>query len=195
MVAKANFLSPICIKSQDYQIVVAATSNTLLGLKAETGELVWKHDEDYFAVTPACDDNKLFDGHNLLQLNQDSSSPTTTWTCASKVGIGHFVRIDNRLYATLREENKPFKLTCLNWNTGEVVFNNKSMPEANLITAEGLIYAYDSKGKVSLFEVSDSRADLVSSFRVRQGSGAHLAHTGDCPRTPLYSSWRLSDGL
>jgi hypothetical protein len=49
--------------------------------------------------------------------------------------------------------------------------------KGSIISAEGMLYIYDEKsGNVGLVRPDPAKFDLVSSFRVKMGSGPHWAH-------------------
>jgi hypothetical protein len=66
----------------------------------------------------------------------------------------------------------------LDWDSGEVIYKAKwNGHKGSVIYAEGMLYCYEEvTGQVGLGKASPKGFEVVSSFRVTQGSGKHWAH-------------------
>ena len=65
----------------------------------------------------------------------------------------------------------------VDWETGEVMYEEKWHNKGSVIYADGLLYIYEEKqGHVGLAEPDPGGFRLISSFRVQAGSGPHWAH-------------------
>ncbi len=69
---------------------------------------------------------------------------------------------------------------CLDWNSGQVKYEDKAKGKGSITTAEGMLYCYDEKGTVSLGKASPKGFDIVSSFKVPMGTDEHWAHPVIC---------------
>jgi outer membrane protein assembly factor BamB len=179
------FVSPICIQANNREVVVTATTEALLGIYADTGELAWKRRGVNWAVTPLYDNGRLYDGNNVFVLNGASADVSIAWTHTAKGAFGHFVRLGDRLYSGLTAEGKPCILTCTDWQTGKALYEVEGIHDVSLTAAEGLVYAYEHNGgRVLLIQPQETSARIVGSFRIQKGSGPHYAH-------PVISHGRL----
>jgi outer membrane protein assembly factor BamB len=66
---------------------------------------------------------------------------------------------------------------CLDWDSGKVMYDNKwNGNKGSIIYTDGMLYCYDENtGDVALVKPSPKRFEIVSSFRVTEGTGKHLA--------------------
>jgi hypothetical protein len=111
----------------------------------------------------------------MLNISNDLSSFNFQWSDTVKVSpLGGTVRLGNRIYGTFANIKGLF---CMDWETGKILSINKEVSSANLLVADGMIYGYeDRNGRVFLIKPNGVNTDMVSSFRIKTGSGAHLAH-------------------
>ena len=59
---------------------------------------------------------------------------------------------------------------------GKVAFSDKLVGKGSVIYADGMLYGYGENGKVGLIKIRPDGYELVSSFKVREGSTEHWAH-------------------
>lgn len=65
----------------------------------------------------------------------------------------------------------------MDWDTGEIKWETTWENKGSVIWADGLLYLYEEKrGHVGLVNPSPEKFDLLSYFRVTEGSGPHWAH-------------------
>jgi hypothetical protein len=99
--------------------------------------------------------------------------------------MGHFARLGSRLYGAVGQEQGPYLLTCIDWETGRTLYEDDTVRDAAIIAAEGLLYVYEQRGgKVSLIKPGETGVEVSGSFRVTKGEGPHFAH-------PAISNGRL----
>jgi hypothetical protein len=48
--------------------------------------------------------------------------------------------------------------------------------KGNIIFADGMLYIYSEKGDVALVKPNSERFEIISSFKMENGSGEHWAH-------------------
>jgi outer membrane protein assembly factor BamB len=175
------FISPIRIRLNNRDVVVTGTTEALLGIYADTGDLAWKHRGVNWSVTPIYDDGRLYDGNNVYVVNGSSQDVSVAWTHTARAAFGHFVRLGNCLYGGLTEEGKPCVLTCTDWQTGKPLYEIAGIHDVSLTAAEGMLYIYEQNGgRVLLIKPGETSAQIVGSFRIRKGSGPHYAHPVIC---------------
>ena len=70
---------------------------------------------------------------------------------------------------------------CLDWNSGEVKYENDQKGKGSITTAESMLYCYDEKrGTVELVRATPEKFDVVSFFKVPMGTDEHWAHPVIC---------------
>ena len=85
------------------------------------------------------------------------------------------VLINNHIYGSNYGKNA--KWVCLDWDTGEVTYLQKWNSKGSIVTADGMLYLYDGKrGNIGLVRPNPNDFELVSSFKIFQGTGPHWSH-------------------
>ena len=179
------YCSPMLIEWGGKRIIITMTGKSILGINAENGDVFWRHEHltsyDINPNTPFFKDGKLYyvsgygTGGAQLQLSPDGSSVKELWRNESLDSqMDAFVVVDGYIYGT--SHKKP-GWHCLDWNTGEEMYVSPGIGKGNVIYADGLIYCYGENGKVGLIKPNPKSFELISSFKVTQGSNQHWAHT------------------
>jgi outer membrane protein assembly factor BamB len=178
------YCSPIVIEVSGRKILVTQTTNSILGLEASTGKLLWsiEHPNTWSvqANSPVFKDGKLycFSGYGkggvMLQVSEDGNSITELWRNSSLDSkMGGVVLVDGRIYGS-GDKNKSW--FCLDWETGEELYSSKMLKVGNIIYADGLLYCYGTGGKVGIVDPKTNDFNLISSFEVPYGEKYHWAH-------------------
>jgi hypothetical protein len=135
-------------------------------------------------VTPVYHDGKIYVtggydyGSILLSLNEDGTNVSVVWTDSLlDVHHGGVVLVDGYIYGSNWLNNGDGNWCCLDWNTGKKMYEEHWKCKGSIISAEGMLYVYDEKsGFVGLVKATSEKFGLVSSFRVKEGSGPYWAH-------------------
>jgi len=182
---KSAYGSPLLIQMQGRKLLVTTTEQSLLGLDAETGKKLWRQElVNTWAVhpnTPLYENGMLYmttgygTGGYMLKLSADGSQVSKIWSNATlDPKTGGVVLLNGRIYG-FGDKNRGFH--CIDWATGKTIssntFNNKG---GNIITADGMLYAYDEGGEVALLQPTPDGFKKVSAFKVPYGSAQHWAH-------------------
>ncbi len=181
---KSAYNTPGLIEHAGLKILVTMTEFSILGIDAQTGEMLWSHPQtNQYAVhanSPLFKDGKLYvvsgygRGGVMLQLSDDGKSITELWRNESLDSRMGGVILDNgRIYGG---GDKSRKWVCLNWNTGEELYSSKEVSSGNLIMADGLLYWYGTRGELVLVEPTDDSFKVISQFKVPFGTAQHWAH-------------------
>ena len=194
------YVSPIIIEeagkkyliniSASYVFSVDVSDGTIawkvnhLDINAEKSKEVWSDAPMIKCVTPLYQDGKLFitggyeHGSFMLQLSEDGDEASVLWTdSVLDVHHGGVILVDGYIYGSNWINNGDGNWCCLEWETGKVMYEEHWKNKGSLIYAEGLLYIYDEKrGNVGLLNANPNQFDLISSFRVTEGSGPHWAH-------------------
>ena len=174
--------SPILIKVDGQDQVVAVMSDEVAGLNPDTGDLLWKYPHSTswglnIALPLWTGDNTLFvssaynGGSVALELHvvNGNTQVKELWnTNRMPVHIGNLLRIGDTLYGSSGDFG-PAPLTALDAKTGDVLWQDRSFPKAAFLYADGKLIAVDEDGNLSLATVSPtglkvlSRAELLRS--------------------------------
>ncbi len=176
--------SPLLISLAARKLVVTMTKNSVLGIDASNGELLWSHrhtnEWSVHPNTPLYHDGYIYyfsgygSGGGKLKLSGDGTSVSQVWTNESLDNqMGGVILKDGRLYGAGHNSRK---YICLDWETGEELFSTKTFQRGNSIYADGHLYVYDERGKVGLIKPEANDFEVVSSFNVPYGEDYHWAH-------------------
>jgi hypothetical protein len=62
----------------------------------------------------------------------------------------------------------------MNWKTGEITWIGDFHNKGPIISADGMLYLYEEKrGNLALVKADSKKFEVISSFRVKEGSGPH----------------------
>jgi outer membrane protein assembly factor BamB len=85
--------------------------------------------------------------------------------------------VDGFIYGSNWTSNGDGDWCCIDWKTGKVSYQVDWKSKGSIIAADGMLYLYDEKsGNVALVKPNPSTFDLVSSFKVSEGSGPYWSH-------------------
>lgn len=183
----ATYNSPILIERNGTRMVIAMTSGSVMGIDADSGEMYWSIEQTQrnkiHANTPIYADGKLLvssadptDSSGLvqIQLSDDGKSAEVVWRNTKYRNLmGGMVKIDSCLYGSAYMKND---WQVINWNTGEMLVQNKEIGGGSIIYADGLFYCYAERdGEVALAEASPEKFDIISKFKVPLGTKEHWA--------------------
>ncbi|KPK82561.1 MAG: hypothetical protein AMS27_14465 [Bacteroides sp. SM23_62_1] len=191
------YVSPILVEYGGKKIIVGVLSNYIYGADAEDGTILWKY--KYYdletplwhpfapvinCISPLYHDGHIYatSGYNhvgvMLQLNNDGSDVSFVWKDTTlDCHHGGVVLIDRYIYGANWIDNSFGHWCCIDWETGKTMYIREWETKGSMITAENKLYCYDERrGNVALVEATPEDFKIISSFRIRQGSGPHWAH-------------------
>lgn len=190
-----SYTSPLLIKNEENTIIVNVTQNYIFGLDPENGTIHWKFSFGAFAGgrylanihtnTPLYSEGKLFvtsgyDHKNvMLNLTKDLKKAFFAWTTdVLDTHHGGVVKIGDYVYGPNWEHNAMGRWVCLDWNTGETVYETKWINKGSIISADGLLYCYEEKtGFIGIAKATPDEFKIISSFQVPLGSkGPYWSH-------------------
>ena len=105
--------------------------------------------------------------------------------------------MDGYIYGANWLNNANGNWSCIDWNTGEKMWEEEWNCKGSVISAEGMLYIYDEKrGNVGLLDATSEKFDLVSSFHITQGdSGPFWAHPVIHIWCTLYPAYKCFNGI
>jgi outer membrane protein assembly factor BamB len=188
-----SYVSPLMVEHNGYQLLVATTSQNLVGIDPATGKTFWKLDlvTDYTEKgrrintnTPLYHNGEMFvssgydDTALMVTLSDDARSVSVKWT--NDVLDNHhggMVLLDGYIYGSNWISNGKGNWVCLDWDTGEVMYDEEWHNKGAIIYADGMLYVFEEKqGYVGLVEPTPEGFNVVSSFQVSDGRGPRWAH-------------------
>ena len=185
------YVTPALVGDQ----LIVMTATKVNGVDTKTGEILWESQYSEMAGPvrwggincnpPVVKGNRFFvtAGYNqggvMYELNADGKGVKVVWT--SKVLDPHHdgaVEIDGKLYGSNWENNNSGKWVCMDWNTGNVIYeqNWDNLGKGSIQYADGMLYLYEERrGTVGLAKPGD-KFDVVSKLPIRYGTKEHWAH-------------------
>ena len=188
------YVSPLLVQEGEISIIVTVIKNYIIGVSPESGEILWKFSYGSFAYdegrwnthcnTPLYHDGQIFvtSGYNhrnvMLQLSEDLSQAYYAWTdTVLDVHHGGVVRIGEYIYGANWEHNRMGNWVCLDWNTGEVKYEEEWYNKGPIISSDGMLYCYEEKtGNIALTKATPDEFSVISTFKVPLGTGPHWSH-------------------
>ncbi len=195
------YVSPILINYAGKKIIINVSLHLIFAVDASNGDILWHinhveaiNSEKSVAiwpdaplikcVTPVYHDGKIYvtggydHGSILLSLNEDGTNVSVDWIdSVLDVHHGGVVLVDGYIYGANWLSNADGNWCCLEWNTGKKMYEEHWKCKGSIISAEGMLYIYDEKtGFIGLVKPNPEKFDLVSSFKVKEGSGPYWSH-------------------
>ena len=171
-----SFVSPILMQGTHKKIIVTNGKKHVYALDLATGNMIWQGDISTTSHIPVPYQHQVYiPSCMMLKIEPDENRVDTLWQEPLELcNFGGAVKLGNRIFATYEKRSG---LVCLDWDTGKQVALNRTIKSANLVVADGMLYSYEDKsGRVSLLKPMDDTIEVVSSFRIKEGVGRHLAH-------------------
>ena len=191
----STYSSPIYIGDQSVPMVVtyvaaaqqggrsSANDNKLVAFNADTGEVLWSHSQPSENTinpnTPIYSDGLIFSstgyrgGSYLLRLKDGGKAVEQVWHNPADNQHHGFVKVGDYVYIT-GQNNRGFY--CIDWKTGETKYRENNYALSAMVFADGMLYCYEDRGRMSLIKPNPNKFELVSSFNVTIGDNQHWAH-------------------
>jgi outer membrane protein assembly factor BamB len=183
----ATYNSPILVNYNGQRLIIAMSASSVMGIDAETGEMYWRvqqtQQNKIHANTPLYFDGKIVvssagrdstSGLVQLKLSENGKSAEVAWRNKKFINLmGGLVRIDTCIYGSAYLKND---WQAINWNTGEMLAQNKDLGGGSIIYADGMFYCYaENDGEVALVDASPKKFEIVNRFKVPLGTNQHWA--------------------
>ena len=190
----SSYCSPIFIDNHSIPIIVTylagarneedrTFANVLVGFNADTGELLWTHTQpsgnDINPNTPLYSDGYIFSstgyggGSWKLRLTNGGRDVEEVWYNSADNQHHGPIKVGDYIYTTAHR-NRGFY--CIDWKTGETKYREQSQSQSAMIYADGMLYAYDDTGGMSLIKPNPNRFELAGKFQITLGTDEHWAH-------------------
>lgn len=188
------FVSPILIIYHGKKIIVNVTINYILGVNANDGEILWKVRYSDIqpptfhpwaprnnCITPIYKDGNLFitSGYDhvgvMFKLINDGNDIQQLWMNSTlDCHHGQVVLIGQYIYGANWISNQSGNWCCIDWNTGETMYEKEWQTKGSVSAADNMLYCYEERrGNLALVEPTPDDFKIISSFRIKEGSGPH----------------------
>lgn len=189
-----SYVSPTTYEYNGKPYILAATATNLFAIHPENGEVAWTY--NYYSAkewdqpgliwanTPIWDGDQIYisKGYDfpskMLKVNAEGTGVTEVFT--NEVLDNHHhgvVLVDGYVYASNWINNGKGNWVCMDWRTGEIKWETTWENKGATVYADGLLYLYEEKrGNVAIVKPNPDQLEVISSFRITEGSGPHWAH-------------------
>lgn len=189
-----SYASPVLIEHNSKKIILAQTTDDIIGIDAENGDFLWSYDLIQYheksqgkgAQTnpPIYFNGEIFvtSGYEhpgiKLKLSDDGKSVNLIWKNYDiDTHHGGVVLVDGKLYGSNWQNNANGRWVCVDWETGKTHWEEEWNNKGGIIYADGMLYLYDEKrGNVGLAKPNPDRMEIVSTFEMDEGEGPHWSH-------------------
>jgi outer membrane protein assembly factor BamB len=191
-----SYVSPILSEFNGKNYMLGASASDLFIVDPENGAVktsykyfdpsLWKWQPKgiIWANAPVVKGNMIFlsIGYNypakMLRVNEDITTLEEVYTNTVLDNHHHgLIELDGYLYGSNWINNGVGNWACLDWDTGELMYEDEWNSKGEMVYADGMLYVYDEKrGNVGLVEPDPSGFKVISSFTVEKGNGPHWSH-------------------
>ncbi len=191
-----GYASPILVDHQGLQQIVMPMSESIVGVRASDGELLWRYPhkvytdqnittplfQDGFVIISAC--GRQGTTSLQLQVSGDQCSVEQHWlneTLDDKQG--GIILLDGRLYGYAESQNRGEPWMCIDFVTGETIFQSAPIDSGykykngSLTYADGMFYLYSDRGAMALAKPGNSGFELAGMLEIEDfGKNPTWAH-------------------
>jgi len=177
----AGYSSLITAEIGGVKQYIQFTAKGLIAVSAADGKFLWRYDAPANGTanisTPVVAGDKVFaasgygTGGGLVAIKHGAGNfeaQEAYFTKHMKNHHGGFVVIDNYLYGS----DDPGILTCLDLETGNVKWTDRSCGKCSLVCVDGMLYCRSEAGLVSLVEAKPDAFQLHGRFEQPERSDA-----------------------
>jgi outer membrane protein assembly factor BamB len=181
---QAGYASSIAADVGGVRTYINFTSGAAVGVRANDGKLMWRYANVANRVancsTPVFADNKVFfssaydTGAALLNLtaqNGEVKAQEAYFTREMMNHHGGMVLVDGYLYGFSNAI-----LTCLEFNTGKVMWKDRSVGKGSITFADGMLYLLGEKQMVGLAEANPKAYVEKGRFPINDKGRESWAH-------------------
>jgi len=180
---RAQYCSPILATHNSVRQLITIMQTSIFSVDVKTGKLLWSHEHetkhDQNVNSPIFTDGHVFasSGHGtggrLLKIAPDSRSVKQVWLNSDLDSChGGVLLLDGYFYGTgCRIKRKG--LVCVSLADGKTAWKQPAFGKLSMTWADGLIYAIDDKGKLSLIkpDPDSEQKGAVSQFAIKRAKG------------------------
>ena len=186
----AGYSTPVPFNSGNDRAVVLCTKQDVAAIRVKDGKELWRYpwktEYDVNAADPIISGDKIFVSsgynHGSMLLKVVRNKPELVWENKNmKNHINNSVLWNGYLYGP-DDIGKGAVLNCVNFETGEKKWSEKSFGKGALMMADGKIIALSDKGELMVVEPTPEKFQTVSRAQVLGGK---------CWTTPVLSNGKI----
>jgi len=161
----AHYASAVVATIGGVRQVVQVARENAFGLALDTGKLLWRYDGACNGTANCCspivDNDRVFvasaygTGGGLVKVdNAATAQQATEVYFEKKMAIHHggIVKIGDHMYT-----NGSGTLMCVNFLTGEIVWQDRSVGKGSLVAADGMLYVLSERQQLALVEATTDK--------------------------------------
>lgn len=191
-----SYVSPVLHRLHGKDYILGASASHLFIVDPENGDIrtsykyfdssmwEWQPRGMIWANSPVAKGDMIYIciGYDypakMLRVNEDVTSLEEVYTSTVLDNHHHgLVELEGYLYGSTWVHNNAGNWACLDWETGEVMYEQEWNSKGQLVYADGLFYVYiEKRGQVGLVQPDPSGFHVISTFQVEKGSGPHWSH-------------------
>ena len=189
-----SYVSPLLIEHNGTRMILITTSEDIMGVDPESGEIYWNVDlasrygyrdgRRNNTNTPLYHNGEIYttSGYDapgvMLKLSEDGKNAEVKWhNGVLDVHHGGLVLVEGYLYGANWINNGNGNWVCQEWDSGKKMWEETWHNKGSIIHADDLLYIFEEKqGHIGLLEPSPKGFKLISSFRLESRSGPYWAH-------------------
>ena len=178
-----HYSSPLLVEIDGVRQIVQLTEKSVGGVRASDGKLLWRVDrkgQTAVIPTPIYQDGEVYVasgygiGCNLFRITSEGGNFSAEKVYANKDMTNHHggvILVGKHLYGF--SDSKGW--TCMDFETGNVVWHEKGIGKGSLVYADGLLYlrSEDGPGTVAIIEASPDGYKELSRFDPPDRSKLH----------------------
>lgn len=175
------------------KIALVQTSDDLVGIDVADGTVQWTYNTIQYHVekgkgeaanTPLYKDGEVFVtyGNNqpglMLRIPENDSVFHLKWrNDVLDTHHGGLVMLDGTIYGSTMVHNSKGNWAAVDWKTGQTLWEKEWYTKGSVIAADGMLYLYEERtGHVALVKPGRNDLNIISEFRVIEGTGPHWSH-------------------
>ena len=191
------YVSPILIKYGNREMIISVTSNYIIAVDPAKGDILWRitysdiHppvEHPDFPIsntnTPLYHKGRIYvtSGYNhvgvMLKITEKGDSAELIWTDSTlDVHHGGVVLLDGCIYGSNWLHNGKGNWCCIDWKTGETMFEAEWKNKGSIIAADNKLYCYEERtGFIALIEPATDSFNIISTFRPFLEGWPHWSH-------------------
>jgi outer membrane protein assembly factor BamB len=191
-----GYVSPVAFEHFGKKIIASIGANYFFGIDASNGDLLWKFnykplshmDHSYSPIinvnTPLYHEGEIYISKGYdhegvkFSISEDGTRVEQLWSdTILDIHLGGMVMTDGFLYGSNWLHNRDGNWCCLDWETGEVMYETHWENKGPIIMADSMLYCYEEKrGQMALVEPTPDEFRIISTFTTAHGSGPAWAH-------------------
>ena len=181
---QSSYTTPLFIDTQEVPLIVQLTGHHVLGIHAETGQMLWSHHNtnrhQMHGNTPVYSNGMVLitsgygRGSTMLRLTNGGRGIEEVWfNPLLDNQQGGMVKVGDYIFGSGHAHRYWF---CANWYTGEIMWQERGLAPGVTIANHDMLYIYTDTGYMILARATPSAFDIVSRFRIPFGENQHWAH-------------------